>query len=200
MKLFLWQLSDALEAVVYFWEQRLDVLIIYTLNSFQFECLRPFWHGRVGGLAQNSLCHSCPKSSGGVGNLVMAKETEGYHWWDCNYLNFTLETSSSWCFSELLSRKKALSTERDLIAKRVREFRTAMHCILSHLEGMQSQYCCDEGVEIFWFRDDFEWSWIHHLMLQESGSSAVSWHTSIPMEIWGFFASLALLFRIQLIM
>ncbi|XP_043708629.1 ATP-dependent RNA helicase DEAH11, chloroplastic-like [Telopea speciosissima] len=68
---------------------------------------------------------------------------------------------------KLKSKKKGLMTARELIAKRIREFRSAMNCILDYLDGLTFPDISDETVQVLRFSGDFNWSRIHQVMLRE---------------------------------
>ena len=79
---------------------------------------------------------------------------------------------------QLLDRKKGLIAERDLISKRLGEFRSAMNCVLAHLEGKNGeegsggssqkiQESGEEDVQIFSFDKGFDWNRIYRLVSRE---------------------------------
>lgn len=68
---------------------------------------------------------------------------------------------------KLTGEKKGLLCERDLISKRLAEFRSSMSCILNYLKGNHYQEFHDEGIEMFRFNGDYDWSKIYHLILRE---------------------------------
>lgn len=71
-------------------------------------------------------------------------------------------------FTELIDKQKRLISERDLIVKRISEFKSAMNCILNHLEGKESHPDDDEGGGMeFSFHGDFCWSKINSLINRE---------------------------------
>lgn len=69
-------------------------------------------------------------------------------------------------FSELNERKKGLMAERDLIVKRLEEFRASMKCILKYIEG-GSEEEGERGLEVFVFDGEIDWERIHRLVLRE---------------------------------
>lgn len=69
-------------------------------------------------------------------------------------------------YSELEERKKVMSAERDLIAKRVREFKAGVKCILGYLEG-KKEGKEEEGFQVFVFDGRFDWERIHRIVLRE---------------------------------
>ncbi|KAL8133956.1 ATP-dependent RNA helicase DEAH12, chloroplastic-like [Apium graveolens] len=65
--------------------------------------------------------------------------------------------------SELTDRKKRFVKERDYCAKRVKEFKSAMQCIINYLEGKE-----EEGeVIIFKLKGKFDWQMIDKLITRE---------------------------------
>uniref|UniRef100_A0A6N2L4X2 RNA helicase n=1 Tax=Salix viminalis TaxID=40686 RepID=A0A6N2L4X2_SALVM len=69
-------------------------------------------------------------------------------------------------FIELNERKKGLMAERDLIVKRLREFRASMNCILKYIEGGREKEG-ERGLEVFVFDGEIDWERIHRLVLRE---------------------------------
>lgn len=65
---------------------------------------------------------------------------------------------------QLCDRKKGLSAERDLIGKRLGEFKSAMNCIQAHLEGNKDE---EEGVQVLKFGASFDWNRIYCLISRE---------------------------------
>ncbi|PKI72668.1 hypothetical protein CRG98_006919 [Punica granatum] len=69
--------------------------------------------------------------------------------------------------AELSERERGLVAERELITKRIREFKAAMNCIRAHLEGKPEELT-EAFVPTFKFATgDFIWNRIHHLILRE---------------------------------
>ncbi|KAJ6397891.1 hypothetical protein OIU77_018825 [Salix suchowensis] len=69
-------------------------------------------------------------------------------------------------FIELNERKEGLMAERDLIVKRLREFRASMNCILKYIEGGREKEG-ERGLEVFVFDGEIDWERIHRLVLRE---------------------------------
>ncbi|KAG6722000.1 hypothetical protein I3842_03G140100 [Carya illinoinensis] len=69
----------------------------------------------------------------------------------------------------LCNKQEGLIAERDLIARRLREFESAMYCILSHLEGKRNalEEISDEGVELFMFSEVIDWNQVYSLISRE---------------------------------
>lgn len=65
---------------------------------------------------------------------------------------------------QLCDRKKGLSAERDLIGKRLGEFKSAMNCIQAHLEGNKDE---EEGVQVLKLGASFDWNRIYCLISRE---------------------------------
>ncbi|KAF8018496.1 hypothetical protein BT93_H3391 [Corymbia citriodora subsp. variegata] len=67
-------------------------------------------------------------------------------------------------FGELGEKQKGLSSERQLIEKRIMEFKSAMMCIRDHIEGN----AVEETLQVFKFENGYvDWSRIHQLILRE---------------------------------
>nr|GLL38660.1 ATP-dependent RNA helicase DEAH12, chloroplastic-like [Ipomoea trifida] len=71
--------------------------------------------------------------------------------------------------NELLNKKEAFMAERDLIAKRIAEFKNGVSCILLHLEGKYSgEDVYGDSMAVFTFEtEEFNWDHIHHLIKRE---------------------------------
>ncbi|PON47362.1 TNF receptor-associated factor [Trema orientale] len=70
-------------------------------------------------------------------------------------------------FHELSDRKKGLNCEKDLIEKRVKEFKSAMNCMLAYLEGKGLEEYGEDGIHVLRFKGGFDWRLIHSFMLRE---------------------------------
>lgn len=75
-------------------------------------------------------------------------------------------------FCELNERKKGLFKDREMIMRRVREFKNAMHCVLKYLDDRQNdakEESCDVNVDVFRFEDcqRFDWSRIQAVVVRE---------------------------------
>lgn len=64
-------------------------------------------------------------------------------------------------------KESGLGTERELIMKRMGEFKAAMNCVRAHLEDKPEE-AGERFVPIFKFvRGEYDWNRIHHLILRE---------------------------------
>ncbi|GLU20518.1 hypothetical protein SLE2022_367120 [Rubroshorea leprosula] len=72
--------------------------------------------------------------------------------------------SSCMAFTELNEKKKGLVAERDLLAGRLREFKTFMSCLLGHLKGSGG---AQVGLQLFNFDGNCDWGRTHRLILRE---------------------------------
>lgn len=75
-------------------------------------------------------------------------------------------------FCELNERKKGLFKEREMIMRRVREFKNGMHCVLKYLDDPQNvakKESYDANVDVFRFEDcqRFDWSRIQAFIVRE---------------------------------
>lgn len=70
-------------------------------------------------------------------------------------------------FSELNDKKKRLTCEKDLVEKRVKEFKSAMNCILAYLEGKSLEAFGEDVIQVLRLEGKFDWSRIHFLILRE---------------------------------
>lgn len=70
--------------------------------------------------------------------------------------------------NELLNKKEAFLAERDLIARRIEEFKNGVSCIVFHLEGKFSgEEVHGDSTPVFNFETEFNWDRIHHLIKRE---------------------------------
>ena len=107
-------------------------------------------------------------------------------------------------FEELSRKKAGLESEKGLIERRIKEFKSAMKCILNHLEGTSSVACQDEGFEVFRFSRLYEWVRIHCLIRSEcrrleDGLPIYAFRREILQEIYNqqvFFYGFLVLFKI----
>lgn len=65
--------------------------------------------------------------------------------------------------NELVEKKKGLVDEKNLVERRLKEFESAMQCLLKYLEGGVDV----EGVTVFRFDGGFDWKRIHCLIKRE---------------------------------
>lgn len=164
--LFFRQWVDTLEAMVWFWESRLDgvhslipkLKPLVTVPSDRDELrdrLRVVFADRIRRLIdgegvekwnkkRDDLLDEIRKISALLGKPKRLKE-----------------------HMELSDRKKRLTHERNLLEKRVKEFKSAMNCMLTHLEGKRTESCGEQNVQVFKFEGDYNWGRIHSLMLRE---------------------------------
>ncbi|KAF8404659.1 hypothetical protein HHK36_009547 [Tetracentron sinense] len=163
-KLFFDQWSDALEAMVFFWERRLDgahlltprvisnVFVVSDMDELR-ERLKALFADRAKILERETARQWQKKLELASDEIAKISSALNKH-------------QRLGAFDVLTTRRKQLIEERKLISKRVKEFKSAMGSIIVHLGG-NSPECCDEGVEVFRFHDDLNWSRIHYLMLRE---------------------------------
>lgn len=69
--------------------------------------------------------------------------------------------------NEFLKKREGLEKERDLIRKRIEEFKTGIECIIQHLEETGSEENEEEGLRVFKIGTEFDWNKIHCLMTRE---------------------------------
>lgn len=166
--LYFRQWVDALEAVVWFWESRLDGAhrLIPKLNSLvdvpsdQDELqdrLRELFSDRIRRLMEGEQVEKWNKKRENLTKeigMVLASLRKPKR------INIHME---------LTEREKRLTGERDLIEKRVQEFKSAMNCLLVHLEGKRTEVEVDgeNNIKLFNFKEDYNWRQIHSLMLRE---------------------------------
>lgn len=109
-------------------------------------------------------------------------EGEAVEKWNKKSVNLSNEIRRVWAllknpnrlnvYAELSEREKRLGAEKDLVEKRLKEFKSAMNSLLVHLEGKRTttEVVVDgEGnnVKLFNLEGDYDWRRIHSLMLRE---------------------------------
>nr|DAD41023.1 TPA_asm: hypothetical protein HUJ06_015346 [Nelumbo nucifera] len=161
-RLYFQQWSDALEALTFFWERRLDgahlldpVVIPNVFVNEQRDRIKALFATRVQSLMNGEAVRRLQKK--------LEVTLDGI----AKISNKLRKPQKPGTFKMLDAERKGLYAERKLISKRISEFKSAMRCILDHLEGKQSQECCDYGVEVFKFSGSFDWSRIHQLIKRE---------------------------------
>jgi ATP-dependent RNA helicase DHX8/PRP22 len=94
---------------------------------------------------------------------------------EINHVNSLLSKSSPIRVQEQnIDRKKALDGEKSLIERRLKEFESAMECILKYLEEKNNDENGDydydydyEVVNVFRFGEKFDWEKIYNLIVRE---------------------------------
>ncbi|KAA8545630.1 hypothetical protein F0562_020414 [Nyssa sinensis] len=160
-RLFFWQQSDAVEAIVFFWERRLAGDHLMTPLSEVFddvlkERLKLLFVSHVRNLLEGVTMQRTKEK-----RELLLKETK-------RLKNLLGKPKHFALFNELQTKQKGLGTEIELITKKIEEFRSAIKCILAHLEGNQSEdSTIDDKFELFKFDDGFDWSKIHCIVMRE---------------------------------
>ncbi|KAH7520502.1 hypothetical protein FEM48_Zijuj08G0150600 [Ziziphus jujuba var. spinosa] len=169
--LYFRQWVDALAAVVWFWESRLDgahslipklspLVIVPSDQDELRDRLRELFSNRIRRLMEGEAVEKWNKKSVNLSNEIRRV-------WallkNPNRLNV---------YAELSEREKRLGAEKDLVEKRLKEFKSAMNSLLVHLEGKRTttEVVVDgEGnnVKLFNLEGDYDWRRIHSLMLRE---------------------------------
>ncbi|GFP90336.1 putative uncharacterized protein at4g01020 chloroplastic [Phtheirospermum japonicum] len=160
------QWSEALETVVQLWEMKLDDnrLSIWPRIIFNVEVpsdksemkdrLRLLFLEKLKELKKGDLVDKWLRKLGSVVNEI-------------NRVSDILRKPQRLRLSdELLRKRKGLQGERDLILKRVQEFKSAINCIENYLENGEMN---EEGaVQVFRFTDgEIDWWRIYRLMTRE---------------------------------
>lgn len=70
-------------------------------------------------------------------------------------------------FNELQDKLKGLDGEKVLVEKKVAEFKCALNSLLDYVEGKRLGKYGEENVQVFKLEGDFNWRKIHSLMLRE---------------------------------
>ncbi|KAK9285453.1 hypothetical protein L1049_024646 [Liquidambar formosana] len=160
------QWIDALEAIVWLWELRLDGSHSFTPKLIRNkpvpsdmdelnDRLKTLFAERVSSLIKGEEVQKWQKKL----ELVLDEIA--------NVSASLKKLNPLGVYEELSKKKKGFMMERDLIAKRLKEFKSAMNCILNHLGGKQLQDSSDAGVDVFRFDGGYDWSRICHLIMRE---------------------------------
>ncbi|KAL6955210.1 RNA helicase [Sarracenia purpurea var. burkii] len=160
-RLFFRRQSDAVEAVAFFWERRLAGDHFMTPV---FEFLDNDLKERVNGLFVSYV------KSLLQGDIIrrMEKKTKNLKT-EAERLSVLLRKPKQLALcSDLRGKRKGIQAEIELNSKRMKEFRSAMKCILSYIEGNKSNGSPIKGErKVFQFEDCLDWSRIHHIVIRE---------------------------------
>ncbi|XP_073293520.1 ATP-dependent RNA helicase DEAH12, chloroplastic [Primulina huaijiensis] len=160
------QWSETLETVVQLWEMKLNgnghnflprVICNIDLPSDKAELnnkLRPLFLEKLKGLLEGNSVQKWMKKLRDVEHDIKRVS------------NILLKPSRIGICNELRRKKKGLEDERDLIFKRVREFKSGVKRIVSYLDDGEDE---EESITpIFHFWDaEIEWGRIYRLMMRE---------------------------------
>ncbi|XP_059624219.1 ATP-dependent RNA helicase DEAH11, chloroplastic-like [Cornus florida] len=158
--------SDTLETMVYLWRSRLNgthsltpclVSHVYVPSDIGElkNRLKTLFSEHVRGLMEGNLVRKWKRKMVHVSEEIASVKTS------LKKLNRVR------VYDELKMRKEGLVSDIDLIEKKIVEFKSAMKCILAHLDGKSSGDDNDEGFEVFCFGKQFEWETIHSLIRRE---------------------------------
>lgn len=77
-----------------------------------------------------------------------------------------LKSRNNLVYNVIMKNKEGFEKERDLIRKRIKEFRGGIECVIQHLEekGFKEE---EEGLRVFKIGREFDWNKIHCLMMRE---------------------------------
>lgn len=169
-RLFFAQWSSALDAVVGFWEScfsgghdltpNLIANVIVPSDAIELnDRLKPLFSEKLRGLVSGELVKKWEKK-------LVALDRE------IGAVSAAMRKHQPWRFFEEHNNKKGLISEKELIVKRIYEFKSAMNCILSYVEGEGKVFEEKERVErgrvpVFLFDGGFKWPRIYHLMMRE---------------------------------
>ncbi|PIN24607.1 DEAH-box RNA helicase [Handroanthus impetiginosus] len=159
------QWSEALETVVQLWEMKLSdkghsfwpwVIFHTEVPSDKSELndrLKVLFLEKLKGLKEGDLVEKWLKKLGSVVDEIKR-------------VSDTLRKPQRLGFSEeLINKRRGLEAERDLILKRVQEFKNGVKCIENYLEHGETN---EEGeVPVFRFPGEIDWSRIYRLMMRE---------------------------------
>ena len=70
-------------------------------------------------------------------------------------------------FNELCKRKEGLQAEKGLIERRIKEFQSAMECLLHYLEDNRMEETGEAVLPIFKLEGDFDWKRIYSVIKRE---------------------------------
>ncbi|KAJ7969446.1 ATP-dependent RNA helicase [Quillaja saponaria] len=160
--LFFRQWAEALEAIVCLWEFRLNgihdftpelisnVLVPSDMDELR-DRLRTVFRDHVKGLIEGKEVKKWVEKSDRVSQEI-------------TNVSRLLETHNKLgAFNELCEKKKVRDAEKELIEKRINEFRSAMNCILNFLDEKPTE----EAVRVFKLDGDFNWKRMFKLIMRE---------------------------------
>ncbi|KAF5187690.1 Atp-dependent rna helicase deah11 protein [Thalictrum thalictroides] len=164
------QWKDTKDAMVYLWDQRLqgshllnpNLISNVTVPSDKDELrnsLKTLFENHVKGLLDGEVVKTWTTKiellSKEIGSIDLMLSRRG--------------GVKLFQFSVMQKKKEGLVTELQLIEKRLEEFKIALNCVLSHIDG--SQYCMpldDEvKVNVLRFPGELVWDQIHFVILRE---------------------------------
>ncbi|GMH14653.1 hypothetical protein Nepgr_016494 [Nepenthes gracilis] len=164
-RLFFAQWSCVLEAFVGLWESRFDgdhkfsptlipnVIVPSDVDELN-DRLKTLFIDRIRGFIDGELVKRWEKKLENVSNEIAG-------------ISASLGKPNRIVYAEKLNEKKnGLKRESDLIEKRLREYRSALNCILDHL-GEKHLNDSGDGVQVFRLKYEFNWSRIYHLIMRE---------------------------------
>ncbi|KAL5982312.1 hypothetical protein ACLOJK_016383 [Asimina triloba] len=165
-RLFFRQWLEALEAIVHFWEQRLRGIhhltpyfrskLCLPLHLCELsERLRPLFVAHARGLLDGEAVVRCKKKIDSLQDEI--EEVS-------KFLGKARKLMKSFVEQD---RKQALVAEQKLLKRRLEEFRSAMGCILCHLQEPKHDNS-EEGLELLRFEGgELDWDRLHNLMARE---------------------------------
>ncbi|KAL6225136.1 hypothetical protein ACLB2K_003988 [Fragaria x ananassa] len=158
------QWCDALEAIVWLWESRLDGVHSFMPNlhakvsvpsdSVELEDrLKSLFAVRIRLLIEGDEVKKCEEK-----RQNLARDYERVH---------KLAKRPQRYWEDLAGKEKRCKVELELVESRIREFRSGMNCLLAHVEGKELGDYGEEGIKLFKFGEIREWSKIQSFMMRE---------------------------------
>ncbi|KAH0996124.1 hypothetical protein GBA52_019988 [Prunus armeniaca] len=167
VSLFYTQWVHALEAIVCLWESRLDRVHNLTpeLNRFVSvpsdleelqDRLRGLFTERIKKLIDGEAVKEWEAK-----RALLSKEFE-------RVSKLLLRPSPVWTLDDLAQKKRRSKCEMELVESKIREFKSAMNCLLAYLDGNGLEECGEEGVQVFKFSSEvYDWGRIQSIMARE---------------------------------
>lgn len=159
------QWYDALEAIVWLWESRLDRVhrflpqldakVSVPSDSVELEDrLKELFAGRIRSLIDGGEeVKKCEEK-----RVNLTKEYERVR-------KMMTKPQRNW--EDLAAVAKRCEAELGLVERRVREFRCGMKCLLAHVEGKELKEYSEKGMKLFKFGEKKDWSKMQRLMMRE---------------------------------
>ncbi|KAK3005572.1 hypothetical protein RJ639_016034 [Escallonia herrerae] len=158
------QWTDALEATVHFWETCLNAssllvprlirnLVLPSDTDELGNRLKTIFTEHVEGLFEGELVRKWQEKLSHVMEEIEAITA------------LLRKPKRVTVHDELCMQRRGLIAERDLIGRRIREFKTGMECVLCYLEGKECGE--EEGVRVLLLKGDFDWGRIYWLVRRE---------------------------------
>lgn len=160
------QWCDALEAVVWLWGRRLrgaegwGVWLRSAVVAVSDEAeldgrVRPLFVEFAAGVMEGEAVRGCRKRVAALAEEIVATE------------EVLRRRNKIGSFGEFLARKEGLLREKDLVERKLEEFRSAMGCVMAYLDEEWRAKHCGGGVLVLSLEKRVDWNFLYHRILRE---------------------------------